>query len=128
MTISPILSLIMYFTCSVIIRPSSAHVLHKEKDNDFNPISIMELASHDFVSDQANDNQILAEDESLVHLRGVSIIERTSEHASLTATSSNITYHGGLVLTSPISVYLIWYGTWTAFQMKIVTDFIDYLR
>lgn len=39
----------------------------------------------------------------------------------------SVDYHNGPVLTSAISVYIIWYGGWPVFKQNIVRDFINSL-
>ncbi|CAH1433489.1 unnamed protein product [Lactuca virosa] len=36
----------------------------------------------------------------------------------------NLRYHMGPVLSSPISIYLIWYGKWAPTQMLLIKDFL----
>ena len=83
---------------------STVHALHQEMDSGFNPIATVDL-----VEDT---------DENL-SLRG--------DHIKLAATNP-ITYRGGPVLTNPIPVYLLYYGTWSTSQIQIVNDFLGSLR
>ena len=69
---------------------SIVHALHQEMDNGFNPIATVDLV------EDTDENR---------SFRGDSI--------KLAATNP-ITYRGGPVLTNPIPVYLLYYGTWKA--------------
>ena len=44
---------------------------------------------------------------------------------STSKVSPSIAYHGGPVMGGTPSVYVIWYGAWTAGQKLIVTDFLN---
>jgi hypothetical protein len=50
-------------------------------------------------------------------------------HGRSPATSEPITYHGGAVMTGPVHVYAIWYGTWSSRSRRrtIVRDFLRHL-
>ena len=43
----------------------------------------------------------------------------------VTSMGGNVKYHGGPVMTSPINVYLIWYGNWGASNKAILTDLVS---
>ncbi len=42
-------------------------------------------------------------------------------------TSNGISYHNGPVMTAPVNIVYIWYGTWTLAQKYILTDFASAL-
>jgi hypothetical protein len=77
---------------------STVHAINQAMDNGFNPIATVEVA-----------------------------VENSSFRIQIAATNP-ITYRGGPVLTKPIPVYLLYYGTWSTSQIQIVNDFIGSLR
>jgi len=129
MNFNSMLLVMACFICVVVLNRSSVDALRKEMEIGFSPIATVELASQDFSLDYNPDTEFdnyEEEKENDNHLLRGARIERASEYTTTLATS--IAYNGGPVMTNPIYVYPIWYGTWTSTQIQIVNDFLDSLR
>ena len=107
MIFNSILFAFVWLTCATMFILSTVHAINQAMDNGFNPIATVDLATHDFAVEVTDTNR--------------------SFRVQLAATNP-ITYHGGPVLTKPIPVYLLYYGTWSTSQIQIVNDFLGSLR
>ena len=109
MICNSILLAVICFTCATaVFLLSTAHAVHQEMDSGFNRIATVNLASQQDLAVEVTDD--------IRSLRG--------DRMKLVATNP-ITYRGGPMLTNPIPVYLLYYGTWSASLMQIynVRDF-----
>jgi len=89
---------------------STVHAVQKEMESGFYPIATVDMATQDLAVEITDEIRSLRGDLMKV------------------AATNPITYRGGPVLTNPIPVYLLYYGTWSTSQIQIVNDFLGSLR
>ena len=105
-----ILFAVVCFTYAAVFLMSTVHAVHQVMESGYNPIATVDMATQDLAVEITDEIRSLRGDRIKV------------------AATNPITYRGGPVLTNPIPVYLLYYGTWSTFQIQIVNDFIGSLR
>jgi len=110
MICNSILLAFVCFTCAAVFLMTTVYAVHQEMESGFYPIATVDLASEDLAVEITDEIHSFRGDLMKV------------------AATNPITYRGGPVLTNPIPVYLLYYGTWSTFQIQIVNDFLGSLR
>ncbi|CAI9756437.1 unnamed protein product [Fraxinus pennsylvanica] len=81
----------------------------------------MENASHGHVNDAKSTVQTLhVQPQYKLPPKSLSASDKFEGSSDLV----NLRYHMGPVLSSPINIYLIWYGKWAASQKMLIKDFL----